>query len=115
MSKIRINELARQLEIPSHAILEMLPDLGVTEKKTHSSSVDEPVAELIRKRLYGDEEPSHTSASASPVTDAWEPPAVHETPAPARVISEPIAAAPSAPPAVSAEHAPSADASRAVP
>ena len=44
MSKIRINELARQLEIPSHEIIDMLPELGVTEKKTHSSSVDEPVA-----------------------------------------------------------------------
>src|SRR4051794_5273862 len=53
MSKIRINELARQLEIPSHIILEMLPELGVTEKKTHSSSVDEPVAELVRQRVQG--------------------------------------------------------------
>ncbi len=51
MSKIRINELARQLEIPSHTVLEMLPGLGVSEKKTHSSSVDEDVAELIRKRV----------------------------------------------------------------
>jgi translation initiation factor IF-2 len=54
MSKIRINELARQLEIPSHVIVEMLPEVGVTEKKTHSSSIDEPVAELLRKRLHGE-------------------------------------------------------------
>ncbi len=53
MSKIRINELARQLEVPSHAIIDMLPELGVTEKKTHSSSVDEPVAEIIRQRVQG--------------------------------------------------------------
>ena len=53
MSKIRINELARQLEVPSHAILDMLPELGVTEKKTHSSSVDEPIAELVRQRVQG--------------------------------------------------------------
>ena len=45
MSKIRINELARQLEVPSHEILEMLPELGVTEKKTHSSSIDDHVAD----------------------------------------------------------------------
>jgi len=44
MSKIRINELARQLEVPSHSILEMLLELGVSEKKTHSSSIDEPIA-----------------------------------------------------------------------
>ena len=49
MSKIRINELARQLEIPSHVIVEMLPEVGVNEKKTHSSLIDEPVAELVRK------------------------------------------------------------------
>ncbi|HEV8038052.1 MAG TPA: translation initiation factor IF-2 [Bryobacteraceae bacterium] len=59
MSKIRINELARQLEIPSHVIVEMLPEVGVTEKKTHSSSIDEPVAELVRKRVHG-EGPVHS-------------------------------------------------------
>ncbi len=53
MTKIRINELARQLEVPSHAIIDMLPELGVSEKKTHSSSIDEPVAEIIRERLQG--------------------------------------------------------------
>jgi len=53
MGKIRINELARQLEVPSHAIIDMLPELGVTEKKTHSSSVDEDVAEKLRLRVQG--------------------------------------------------------------
>src|SRR5437868_1452523 len=53
MTKIRINELARQLEVPSHAIIEMLPELGVSEKKTHSSSIDEGVEKIIRERLSG--------------------------------------------------------------
>src|SRR5579859_7941193 len=53
MKKIRINELARQLEMPSHEILDMLPELGVTEKKTHSSSIDEDVADKIRDRISG--------------------------------------------------------------
>jgi translation initiation factor IF-2 len=53
MGKIRINELARQLEVPSHTIIDMLPELGVSEKKTHSSSIDEPVAEIIRQRVQG--------------------------------------------------------------
>jgi len=53
MTKIRINELARQLEVPSHAIIDMLPELGVSEKKTHSSSIDEPVALIVRERLQG--------------------------------------------------------------
>ncbi len=52
MKKIRINELARELEVKAHEILDRLPELGVTEKKTHSSSIDEDVA-IKLKRLYG--------------------------------------------------------------
>ena len=52
MKKIRINELARELEVKAHEILERLPELGVTEKKTHSSSIDEDVAIKLR-RYYG--------------------------------------------------------------
>src|SRR5271169_1697 len=52
MKKIRINELARELEVKAHEILERLPELGVQEKKTHSSSIDEDVAIRLR-RLYG--------------------------------------------------------------
>jgi translation initiation factor IF-2 len=51
MKKIRINELARELEVKPNVILDMLPELGVEEKKTHSSSIDEDVALVIRKRL----------------------------------------------------------------
>ncbi|MBZ5605121.1 MAG: translation initiation factor IF-2 N-terminal domain-containing protein, partial [Acidobacteriia bacterium] len=39
MSKIRINELARELEVKPNVILDLLPELGVTDKKTHSSSL----------------------------------------------------------------------------
>ena len=51
MSKIRINELARELEVKPSAIIDLLPELGVTEKKTHSSSIEEDEALIIRKRL----------------------------------------------------------------
>ncbi len=53
MKKIRINELARELEVKPGVILEMLPELGVEEKKTHSSSIDEDVALKLRERLMG--------------------------------------------------------------
>jgi translation initiation factor IF-2 len=56
MKKIRINELARELEVKAHEILDRLPELGVTEKKTHSSSIDEDVAIRLR-RLYGQDVP----------------------------------------------------------
>ena len=107
MSKIRINELARQLEIPSHVIVEMLPEVGVTEKKTHSSSIDEPVAELLRKRLHGEagaqpESGGAATAVAEPEPIA-EPPAAHvpapeqERPAPAAKSAPVHAGEPAAP------------------
>ena len=51
MKKIRINVLARELEVKSHLILELLPDLGVSEKLTHSSSIDDDVADKLRVRF----------------------------------------------------------------
>ncbi|HVZ61053.1 MAG TPA: translation initiation factor IF-2 [Terriglobales bacterium] len=50
MEKIRINDLARELEVKSRAILEVLPVVGVTEKKTHSSSIS--VDEAVRVRAH---------------------------------------------------------------
>src|SRR5215467_497434 len=57
--KIRINDLARELEVKSKAILDVLDDVGVTEKKTHSSSIEEDEAERVRKHF------SAKSSSAS--------------------------------------------------
>ena len=39
-NQVRINELARELEIKAKVLIEYLPEAGVTEKKTHSSSID---------------------------------------------------------------------------
>src|SRR6266536_3641964 len=58
MKKIRINELARELEVKAHEILERLPELGVAEKKTHSSSIDEDVAIKLRQH-YGQDIPDY--------------------------------------------------------
>src|SRR5579863_4228850 len=48
MSTVRINELARELEVKSKAILDALTEVGVTEKKTHSSSIEADEAERVR-------------------------------------------------------------------
>jgi len=48
MSKVRINDLAKELEVKSRAILDILPELGVTGGKTHSSSLEEDEAEKVR-------------------------------------------------------------------
>jgi translation initiation factor IF-2 len=105
MKKIRINELARELEVKAHEILDRLPELGVQEKKTHSSSIDEDVAIKLR-RLYGftgSEDDSEASANGggSPRTmakayegpDETEPPASGPA-APARLPEPPVGPAP---------------------
>ncbi len=48
MSKVRINDLARELEVKSKAILDVLLEVGVTEKKTHSSSIEDHEAAKVR-------------------------------------------------------------------
>ncbi|HEX9200804.1 MAG TPA: translation initiation factor IF-2 [Acidobacteriaceae bacterium] len=48
MSKVRINDLARELEVKSRSILDALTAVGVTESKTHSSSIEEDEAEKVR-------------------------------------------------------------------
>src|SRR5579859_5860259 len=68
MSKVRINDLARELEVKSKAILDALPLVGVTEKKTHSSSLEEHEAEKVRAHIRGSSEAQSPSArSARPL------------------------------------------------
>src|ERR1700677_3868088 len=54
MSKIRINELARQLEVKSREVIDKLHELGIAEKVTHSSSIDEDMAEQLRRYYRGE-------------------------------------------------------------
>src|SRR5579863_10349045 len=54
MSKIRINELARQLEVKSREVIDKLHELGIAEKVTHSSSIDEEKADQLRRYYKGE-------------------------------------------------------------
>jgi translation initiation factor IF-2 len=107
MKKIRINELARELEVKAHEILERLPELGVSEKKTHSSSIDEDVAIKLRQ-YYGQDIPDYVhdpnaDESAGDAHDEAHGDEGHE--APPEVTGVPVTAkAPVLPPA--AESAP---------
>ncbi|MBI3896165.1 MAG: translation initiation factor IF-2 [Acidobacteria bacterium] len=47
MGKIRINELARDLEVKAKAILDYLAEIGVKEKKSHSSSLEDELVEKV--------------------------------------------------------------------
>ncbi|HEU5409517.1 MAG TPA: translation initiation factor IF-2 [Candidatus Acidoferrales bacterium] len=54
--QIRINELARELEIKAKVLIEYLPEIGVTEKKTHSSSLEHDQAEKVRRHFRAQED-----------------------------------------------------------
>ena len=64
-NQVRINELARELEVKAKAIIDLLPGYGVTEKKTHSSSIPEDVAEKVRKKLLGQAEAEAAAETAA--------------------------------------------------
>src|ERR1700744_3995375 len=85
-NQIRINELARELEIKAKVLIEYLPEIGVTEKKTHSSSLDVDHAELVRRHFQAVAE---AEAAAEAAKSAPKRPAPRPAP--------PVAAAPPAP------------------
>ncbi len=109
MKKIRINELARELEVKPGVIIDLLPELGVQEKKTHSSSVDEETAITLRERLaesgvlgsyregmngysHDDEDINEESASSENERESTTRIAVAEEPRPEEpVIERPLA------------------------
>jgi len=65
MSKVRINDLARELEVKSKSILDALTAVGVTEKKTHSSSIEADEAEKVRAYLTGGSRAGNSSSRQS--------------------------------------------------
>src|SRR5665213_764039 len=69
MSKIRINDLARELEVKARPILEALVALGLDpdKKKTHSSSIEADEAVKVRAYINGG---SRSVAPARPVAEA---------------------------------------------
>ncbi|MGB2675852.1 MAG: translation initiation factor IF-2 [Candidatus Acidiferrum sp.] len=112
-SQVRINELARELEVKAKAIIDLLAGFGVTEKKTHSSSITVEVAEKVRHHLKGvaDAEAAadaERAAKEAAAKAALRRPVLHAaTVAPAK----PAAHVPGAP----AAHAPAAHAPAAHP
>src|SRR6266852_4385733 len=120
VNQVRINELARELEVKAKAIIDLLPGYGVTEKKTHSSSIPADVAEKVRKNILGHaEEEAKAEAAAKAEKEAKEaaakaarmrPPAPPPAPPQASVtsaVTKPVApAAPVAKPAAPAAATP---------
>jgi translation initiation factor IF-2 len=101
--------LARELEVKAKAIIDLLPGYGVTEKKTHSSSIPEDVAVKVRAKIKGesDEESAASQAKEATAKAARTKPAPT---APALVAATPSVSAPlpAARPPVAAPPSPAA-------
>ena len=108
-NQIRINELARELEVKAKAIIDYLPEAGVTEKKTHSSSIEVEAAVKVREhfralaeaeaaeeqKAVADKAAKEAAARAARMKPAVvAPPAapVAATPAPVPAVAEPARA-----------------------
>ena len=63
MSKVRINDLARELEVKSKQILDVLTELGMGAGKTHSSSIEEHEASKVRGHFNSGGGVSHSGAA----------------------------------------------------
>lgn len=103
--QIRINELARELEIKAKVLIEYLPEIGISEKKTHSSSLEHDQAEKVRRyfRAQADAEAAAEAEKQAKVAAAKAKPAAKPTAAPAARPAAPSAApAPTAKPAAPA-------------
>jgi len=64
MSKVRINDLAREMEVKSRQVLDVLAELGLGAGKTHSSSLEADEAEKVRARFQRDSRSSAHSGFA---------------------------------------------------
>src|SRR5580698_5966933 len=99
INQIRINELARELEIKAKVLIEYLPEIGVTEKKTHSSSIDVEHAVLVRKHF---QDIAEQEAAAEAAKSAPKPKPVRPAASAPSIVAKPAVSVPqSAPPAVS--------------
>src|ERR1700749_1114188 len=110
-NQVRINELARELEVKAKAIIDLLPGYGVQEKKTHSSSIPVDVAEKVRKHLRGvanEEAAAEAKAEADKAAKEAAAKAARMRPAAAPAAPAPVAPAPVAPAPAAAPVAPPA-------
>jgi translation initiation factor IF-2 len=68
MSKVRINDLAREMEVKSRQVLDILAELGLGAGKTHSSSLEEHEADKVRAHFEHSSRPA--SAASTPASRA---------------------------------------------
>src|SRR6476659_1795379 len=94
-NQVRINELARELEVKAKAVIDLLPGFGVTEKKTHSSSIPVDVAEKVRRTIQGQADADAAAEAAVAAEKAARDAAARA--ARQKPLAPPVAAKPPAP------------------
>ena len=62
MGKMRINELARELEVKARTILEYLAEIDAGEKKSHSSSIEADLTDKVRAHFQQEREAAEKQA-----------------------------------------------------
>ena len=68
MSKMRVYELAKQLEKDSADIIAVLKENGV-EAKTHMSSIDDEAVQIVKKAFAGETNKQTETKKSEPVVD----------------------------------------------
>jgi hypothetical protein len=69
MGKIRINELARELELKTNVVLEYLAELRIPDDRSHSSALDDELADRVREHFMPeDEKETLRKEAARPLT-----------------------------------------------
>src|SRR5271155_629260 len=76
MSKIRINDLAKQLEVKSNEILALLPQIGISKKMTHSNSLEDDEVEKVKKLLDIHDMPAASKSAAAKPKETIAPPKI---------------------------------------
>src|SRR5208282_4787391 len=83
MGKIRINELARELEVKSNVVIDYLAGLGIPDKKSHSSALDDDLADKVREHLRAGGGSATEEVEETPAAPAHPAPVVEAPPLPA--------------------------------
>src|SRR5262245_34569250 len=72
---MRINDLARELEVKSKAVLDYLLEIGITDKRSHSSAIEDELADKVRAhfRVAVAQEEKSEGAAPAPVAPVQGP------------------------------------------
>ncbi len=89
MRKTRINDLARELEVKSKAVLDYLHEIGVENVKSHSSAIEEEAAGKVRAHFQALSQGEAAPAESGPPEPPPTTPAVPTHAIPRVVAHEP--------------------------